>query len=77
VVLMAVEPLERQNLSRTLAMESDDIIVIGKDFLQPSIQLVQPAHVATEKGDLAANGRRCGESGGTRVGGVHSSRCGR
>lgn len=39
VVLMAIEPLNEQNLSPTLAMEADEIVILGKDFIAPHIGL--------------------------------------
>lgn len=42
VVLMAIEPLNEQNLSPTLAMEADDIMVLDRAFIQPHIALRQP-----------------------------------
>ena len=35
VILIGVEPLNEQNLSPTLAMEADDVLVLSSDFLQP------------------------------------------
>lgn len=35
VVLVGVEPLDERNLSPTLAMEADDVIVLGRNFLEP------------------------------------------
>jgi len=35
VVLVAVEPVGRSNLSPALAMDADDVIVLGDDFLGP------------------------------------------
>lgn len=39
VVLIAIEPLNEQNLSPTLAMEVDDVITLGHDFISPHIKL--------------------------------------
>lgn len=39
VVLMAVEPLNERNLSPTLAMEADDIMVFDRDFMAPHLRL--------------------------------------
>lgn len=50
VVLMAVEPLNEQNLSPTLAMEVDDIITLKKDFLEPHISLRE--EVAAERFEI-------------------------
>lgn len=42
VVLLAVEPLEKKNLSRTLAMEADDVLLLGTDFVCDKIKLAAP-----------------------------------
>lgn len=39
VVLLTIEPLLRQNLSPTLAMEVDEIMVLGRDFLADKVRL--------------------------------------
>ncbi len=35
VVLVGVEPLDEQNLSPTLAMEADDVVVLNRAFVEP------------------------------------------
>lgn len=35
VILLGVEPLNEQNLSPTLAMEADDVLVLNREFIQP------------------------------------------
>jgi uncharacterized LabA/DUF88 family protein len=43
VVLIGVEPLNEQNISRTLAMESDKVVTLDRDFVGPHLALVEPA----------------------------------
>ena len=43
VVLIGVEPLNEQNISRTLAMESDKVMTLDRDFVAPHLVLVEPA----------------------------------
>lgn len=64
VVLMAIEPLNEQNLSPTLAMEADDIISLDRDFVAAHLELrstdapTPVAEVAAEPiSDPAALGR--------------------
>ena len=42
VVLVGVEPLDEQNLSPTLAMEADDVLVLKRDFVEPHFRLRDP-----------------------------------
>lgn len=42
VVLVGVEPLDAQNLSPTLAMESDEVLVLNRDFIEPHFHLRDP-----------------------------------
>ena len=66
VVLLAVEPLNEQNLSPTLAMEADDIIMLDKSFLDPHISLREEPSATSdrlmgdESGDAIELGRRFG-----------------
>jgi len=46
VVLIGVEPLNEQNISRTLAMESDKVVTLNSEFVRPHLALVES--VATE-----------------------------
>ncbi len=39
VILIGVEPLNEQNLSPTLAMEADEVLMLDRDFLQPHFRL--------------------------------------
>lgn len=39
VVLVGVEPLDEQNLSPTLAMEADDVLVLDRAFAEPHFKL--------------------------------------
>lgn len=39
VILIGVEPLDEQNLSPTLAMEADDVLVLDKTFIEPHFRL--------------------------------------
>lgn len=39
VILMAIEPLNQQNLSPTLAMEADDVLVLNQDFMKPHVSM--------------------------------------
>ncbi|RDI74260.1 NYN domain-containing protein [Gaiella occulta] len=45
VVLVGVEPLNEQNLSPTLAMESDDVLVLKRDFVERHFRLRDPEFV--------------------------------
>lgn len=47
VVLVGVEPLDEQNLSPTLAMEADDVLVLKRDFIEPHFAVRAP-EVASE-----------------------------
>jgi uncharacterized LabA/DUF88 family protein len=51
VVLAAIEPLDGQNLSPTLAMEVDDILTLDRAFVEPHIALREEQ--AHERYDLA------------------------
>lgn len=42
-MLVAIEPLNEQNLSPTLAMEADEVIVLDKAFISPQIRLREEA----------------------------------
>ena len=42
VVLVGVEPLGEQNLSPTLAMESDDVLVLNRAFVEPHFHVRDP-----------------------------------
>jgi uncharacterized LabA/DUF88 family protein len=42
VVLVGVEPLNEQNLSPTLAMESDDVLMLDRDFVAPHFRRRDP-----------------------------------
>ena len=46
VVLIGVEPLNEQNLSPTLAMEADDVLVLDRPFVEPHFRLRDPELVA-------------------------------
>jgi uncharacterized LabA/DUF88 family protein len=39
VILVGVEPLDEQNLSPTLAMEADDVLVLDRAFVEPHFKL--------------------------------------
>lgn len=39
VILIGVEPLNEQNLSPTLAMEADEVLVLDRNFLQPHFRV--------------------------------------
>jgi hypothetical protein len=39
VILVGVEPLDEQNLSPTLAMEADDVVVLDQAFVEPHFKL--------------------------------------
>lgn len=39
VILVGVEPLDEQNLSPTLAMEADDVLVLDRIFVEPHFRL--------------------------------------
>lgn len=39
VILIGIEPLNEQNLSPTLAMESDDVLVLDRAFVEPHFRL--------------------------------------
>jgi uncharacterized LabA/DUF88 family protein len=39
VILVGVEPLDEQNLSPTLAMEADDVVVLDRAFVEPHFKL--------------------------------------
>ncbi len=41
VILVGVEPLDEQNLSPTLAMEADDVVVLDRAFVEPHFKLRQ------------------------------------
>jgi uncharacterized LabA/DUF88 family protein len=41
VILVGVEPLDEQNLSPTLAMEADDVLVLDRAFVEPHFKLRQ------------------------------------
>jgi len=42
VALIGIEPLNEQNLSPTLAMEADHVVVLDRGFLEPHFTLRQP-----------------------------------
>lgn len=42
VVLVGVEPLDEQNLSPTLAMEADDVLVLNRAFTEPHFKVRAP-----------------------------------
>ena len=46
VVLIGVEPLNEQNLSPTLAMEADGVLVLDRPFVEPHFRLRDPELVA-------------------------------
>lgn len=48
VILLGVEPLNEQNLSPTLAMEADDVLVLDREFVQPHFRqtTAEPAVLA-------------------------------
>jgi len=62
VVLIAIEPLNEQNLSPTLAMEADEVVVLGKDFISPHIRLIPEAADLVDAGaaPVAADPLRLG-----------------
>jgi len=39
VILIGVEPLDEQNLSPTLAMEADEVLVLDRNFVQPHFRI--------------------------------------
>ncbi|MEX2212419.1 MAG: NYN domain-containing protein [Gaiellaceae bacterium] len=47
VTLIGVEPLDEQNLSPTLAMEADEVLVLDRDFVSPHIRERAPDVVPT------------------------------
>lgn len=61
VVLIGVEPLGEQNLSATLAMEADDVLVLDRAFVEPHFKLRDPDLAAVvdpeNRGDPRALGR--------------------
>lgn len=52
VVLIGVEPLTEQNISRTLAMESDKLVTLNADFVRPHLALIEPAATEAATGGL-------------------------
>ena len=46
VILVGVEPLDEQNLSPTLAMEADDVLVLDRPFVEPHFRLREEELVA-------------------------------
>jgi len=50
VVLIGVEPLNEQNISRTLAMESDKVVTLDRDFVAPHLALVEPVATVAAAG---------------------------
>ena len=42
VALIGIEPLNEQNLSPTLAMDADQVVVLNREFLEPHFTLRQP-----------------------------------
>lgn len=42
VVLVGVEPLDEQNLSPTLAMEADDVLLLDRAFVEPHFKIRAP-----------------------------------
>lgn len=61
VVLIGVEPLDEQNLSPTLAMEADEVLVLKRDFIEPHFRLRDPEVVGeiepSDPNDAEAQGR--------------------
>ncbi|HET7648156.1 MAG TPA: NYN domain-containing protein [Gaiellaceae bacterium] len=50
VVLVGVEPLNEQNISRTLAMESDKVVTLDRAFVEPHLALIEPAAIEATEG---------------------------
>jgi uncharacterized LabA/DUF88 family protein len=66
VVLMAVEPLNEQNLSPTLAMEVDDIITLDKEFLSPHLALREEVQVEEFEVEKTDDPKAAGRAVGTQ-----------
>ena len=61
VVLVGVEPLDEQNLSPTLAMEADDVLMLDRHFVEPHFKQRDPEVAERlepkDQHDAAAQGR--------------------
>lgn len=62
VVLVAIEPLDEQNLAQTLVREVDAIVTLDRAFIEPHIGLrkTQEPYEAVKTGDPTAIGREVG-----------------
>lgn len=52
VILVGVEPLNEQNLSPTLAMEADDVLVLDREFIQPHFRQSAGEALSVAPGDI-------------------------
>ena len=66
VVLLAIEPLNEQNLSPSLAMEVDDIMTLGREFLSPHLELRRGVPVEEFEVAQTDDPRGLGHEVGTR-----------
>ena len=51
VILVGVEPLTEQNLSPTLAMEADDVLMLDRDFVRPHFREREEARLPSLEPD--------------------------